>query len=99
MPLLTAYSHTNKIIDESSTYGYYLVAVATGEDTPPKWKVNVNEEKFRHVGMTYNAAVTCRNNYNAMDNTTASLYRDGEAGQYSVRIHQVTKTVVLEEEE
>lgn len=91
---LTTFSDANKVIVEESTFEHFLVRVwDVGDDPPPRWKVKMTTTKFSHTSMTLAAARACRNHYNAIVNTEATLRRGGDADQYVVDVLQKTTTV------
>jgi hypothetical protein len=97
MGWLTGHSDPQqKIIDEEWSYSVYVMAVAYGDDVPPRYRRDVTMQKYRYVGMTYAAAVACRDAIHNPPTVEAQCLRENEAGAYYVAVMERTDEVVYD---
>ena len=94
MAWLDTYGETNKIDEGETTipYEFYSSFGGSPEDGDVIGIKRVDVlKRYRHIAMTYAAAVTCRDAINnPAANVIAQLERENAAGAYCV---QVTETV------
>lgn len=89
MPWLDAYSDDNKIIDaeDKDVYSVFVPAFLV------TYKRVTTTLRYRHVGMTYDAAVDCRDALHAPDADPAvyaSIRRENDSGAYTVDVSVVS---------
>ena len=95
MPWLDTYGDANKIIDGETTLEnkYYgpLSAMPEDGDVIGTRRIDTTTQ-YRHVGMDYATAVTCRDAINdPSSNIIAQLERENAAGAYAVRVTQTVE--------
>jgi len=98
MGWLANYADANqKIIDEEMTYYESLSYAVAATETPPYFLRTVTVSKYRYVGMTYAAAVTCAA---AVDNPpaiVATVHRGSDAANYYVSVIEIARTAWVEQ--
>jgi hypothetical protein len=90
MPWLTTWGAANKIIDgEDVTVRklYYSMGPAEPDAGDPVGSVRIDTvTRYRHVAMTYDTAVDCRDTLNDPPDVVAQLRRNGDADAYDVDV-------------
>lgn len=95
MPWLTSYSDANKIdvgetVTDQKIYTASAGAPEDGDVIGVRRTVTVKE--YRYVGMTYDAAITCRDAISDPDSgIVAQLERIGAAGEYGVSVFETVE--------
>ena len=87
MPWLDSHSDANKIIDAEERIPIRFFGIDTSLERTEE------VSHFRYVGMTYEAAVTCRDALHEPARTPprhAELVRENNAGAYTVKVTEVT---------
>lgn len=90
---LDDYGPSNKINDgEDQIVLKAYTAVGLPGDTLPSGNTKTDTiKRYRYVGMTYDAAVTCRDEINDPPDLIAQLERENDAGAFMVTVAETVE--------